>query len=1196
MSIRFSSTPLAGALISTGRFGEWRVNSRGEDYQHGGIDLRCSTNTKVFAVADGVATVRKGPAAGLHVVINHENFQTKYSHLNQAVYVPSAAVVGSADIASSNFKNEGDTFRVKAGDVIGLSGGEVGHPNAGASQGPHLHFELRRAVESLAARSGTLSTTYSAKTEDPTPYLTQVNGQEISFRGNETVRGGGIPFGQISVFRQGQRPTVITDKTPAISPFIASLDSFHPNIQYELTKRSYATETVQSHMPFVKLTSLSKVLNKHLGGGGTDGVNQNVYCPTLGPHGKQSVSFEDIYSPLSGRSLIGYATKDDNGKFISTPVVVEEGSDQTDAPNIPMAGIVSMTTERSTAGPMGVRGGLFKANIKIVAHSVGQLNALLVYFLRPATRVILEFGRRSSNPDETITPFNWNRSLNDISSELKGLVTAKKDQREFIKYYVYGNTGNYDIFIGYVVNFKLNYTGKNTYEIDLTVHSIQQFEVPVKLTGAQSLCSTSPAYLDNCKVMDITAYFNPDENWRYNSFDTLLSRTVNADINKDKEKKLFDYKEHVIKLLGDAADASSGYLISWQYFTDIVLNNEDYGLPSVFQLLDDAEDTKALLARSTLAPFTSSVLEINEDKVVNAQVSWHKSLRSTDPSTMIIYNPQATNALSDAELLARLQSTNPNASSGASSNTRVSAPITGSQQVGPFVPLVNSSSDADIGSLYNGVWINTNAIKEAFGSADTITSAFSRLLSKMNAATEGFWNLQLISDDTTSPGVHIIDAGLSKQVDKVVREDTPSKPVFSNTVKDFAFSDAEPDKPRFLYQFNRKLRRFNSDDIGSELLDIKLEAALPQVIAVQAIAGVGGVAQSGTWEAIRIDELKEIALFKEIYPDCKKLEETTAAQNVRAAETCEPSPTAGRLQQLQSEQAKIDSLVTDYNVAASGAAGGAAIAALATSLRNRNEVADLQSRLNPTIAALSKNYLNSFGRALLLVEYDKTKMMKELTSNVESSARHPFNSSNLTKTTVDLTLPGIGGIDLFQAFTVARVPNILDRGYYIVTKVNHEFSTDRGWITKIQGRFRYKPATKAQPPAAVARVSETEQERAARESFEASDRLDLMLSPEATAPATGTSPAQQPPAQVRPTDARTSSRAGAPAQPVQQSDAARRAAVRQKRNALRGQIAETKAELRKLNKGKLGNQNASRRADLQEQLTAFENLFSQTRY
>jgi hypothetical protein len=113
-------------------------------------------------------------------------------------------------------------------------------------------------------------------------------------------------------------------------------------------------------------------------------------------------------------------------------------------------------------------------------------------------------------------------------------------------------------------------------------------------------------------------------------------------------------------------------------------------------------------------------------------------------------------------------------------------------------------------------------------------------------------------------------------------------------------------------------------------------------------------------------------------------------------------------------------------------------------------------RNNPGMLALVREYAATYGQAIDLVESNISKIVDLLDSNKEEEI-HPFNVSNLTKTVVDLTIPGIGGILLFQAFAVDRVPNILRRGYYVVTKVAHEFSVDNGWITKIQGRFRFKP-------------------------------------------------------------------------------------------------------------------------------------------
>jgi hypothetical protein len=989
MTIEIKHLPLSKLDSYTAPFNERRLRRGGDIALHAGIDLPASQGSAVYAVNAGIVSIGEETGYGYNITIRHFStptdtvlqFTTRYAHLSKF--------------------NVTDGSWVWAGTQIGRSGGTPGTVGAGRSDGPHLHFEILDST---------------GKKINPQGYLEEFQNKRLAYTGKTKL---GAVVGTRTVTANAS-----TGTTPGISPYIASLDSFHPNIQYELTRRSYASDAIHSHFPFVKLTSLSKVLAGNTVDGG------EVYCPTLGPHGVSSTSFEDIYTPIAGRSVVGFATKNDNGTLVSTDVVVEDSATETDAPNIPMPGIVGMTTERSTAGPMGTRGGLFKANVKLMAHSVGQLNALLRYFLRPATRVILEFGRMSSNPDEQISPFDWKRPLPDIERDLGDLVTGRVDQRDFIKQYVYGNNGNYDIFIGYVVNFKTNYTGKNTYEIDLTIHSIQQFEVPVKLTGARSLCAAEPAYIDQCKVMDISSYFNTDENWRYNSFDSLLSYTLES--SSTKYPTLYPYKGHVIRLLGGSTDDPASYLVSWQFLTDVVMNDDEYGLPSVFQLLTEEEDTRAILKKSLLAPFTPELLEAEPTRLIGAQVSWHEHLRSTDPNTMIIYNSNANNDEDISVYRSLLRQDNKLERSEA-----ISAKIKDNPDVKNFVRLGTDDEVMNVGSLYQGVWINSNAIKSAFSSADTISTAINRLLMAMNSAVEGFWNLQLLSDDTTQPGIHVVDMGMSKPVDKEIADVIPLPQDLK--ISDFYESAAVEDTPKYLYQFNRKSKRLLSDDIGSELLDIRLEASLPQVIAVQAIAGIGGIAQQGTWEALDVNELKSISLFEGIYPTCNI--------NPDDIRTCKGNPNQDRLNEIE-------------RVLAAPPARGRGNVRDRDRDRRRNletERDKLAVSLAPQTTSFLKNHLNQFGAAILLVENDKTRMMRYLGAGRESRTMHPFNSSNLTKTIVDLTLPGIGGIQLFQAFTVARVPNILDRGYYIVTKVSHEFSTQRGWTTKLQGRFRYKP-------------------------------------------------------------------------------------------------------------------------------------------
>ena len=85
---------------------------------HGGIDFGVAVGSPVRAAADGKVEIA-GPVSGFgnHIRIQHDGFETSYSHLSE---IPDAIKPGVA---------------VKQGDFIALSG------NTGLSTGPHLHFE-----------------------------------------------------------------------------------------------------------------------------------------------------------------------------------------------------------------------------------------------------------------------------------------------------------------------------------------------------------------------------------------------------------------------------------------------------------------------------------------------------------------------------------------------------------------------------------------------------------------------------------------------------------------------------------------------------------------------------------------------------------------------------------------------------------------------------------------------------------------------------------------------------------------------------------------------------------------------------------------------------------------------------------------------------------------------------------------------
>lgn len=925
----------------------------------------------------------------------------------------------------------------------------------------------------------------------------------------------------------------------SISPFLGSLESFHPNIQYELTRRRIAENTIHSHIPFVKLTSLVEVQSTHLQG------TPKAWCPSLGIHGEPEVTFEDIYLPQDNRSIIGYAftTAQVNGRYTRIPVVVPNNNanatdtntiagQATDQRRIPMPGIAEVNAERGTAGGFGVRGGLMKAELKILAYSIGQINTLLTYYLRPSTRVVLEWGRVSSNPEEKIFPYPWEqKNAAQIADDFTALLLNPKAQTAFINNHIYSSNGNYEIFIGYVAKFDLKYNKNNVYEVSLTIHSVQQFEMPTIHTGVKSLCFNA---VDKCRVMDIREYFDETYSWKPNSFRNLLNaeaeRATPSPQTQQREPASpgtkRGYGDHVIGIK-NAAPGTSGagsvqagtqeneFYVSWKFFVEKILNDPLRGVLSLIpsdngSATDPTNEprtinTQELLRLGMLRPIQSisqeELLRKSKTQLVANEVGYHPNLRSTNPEVMVIYNPTAQNKRSANERQSFLDLQNaavrePEDREEFTKNTHIMEWMRRSD-VGPFKNIQGTGEQASSGLLTEGVWINTKAIKQAFMSTDTATAAINSLLSSMNAATEGYWNLQLYSTDRHNSGLFVVDMGLSKRIQPTSQptvasetnkvEIDPEERESNNILR--GISDVTPYryrledpsvendkfmvkgyKPKYRYMFNRGIKRFSDGELGSDLIDLNIEFGLPQAIAVQAIAGVGGAAQKSTLNAINVKELQEISLLKNIFTECDdtctdadcsdnttQLNQLVALKNQTAEELIKfntnnppggeasPSdpvtPVAGGVEtQRQQLQDAATKAATDY------------------------EYALVQRSFGTTMVIDKFRELASLGTLLEYVEFNPSAMIRKLnldSTNAEDGRplpfAHAFNSSNLTKTVVSLTLPGIGGIELFQSFQVDRVPSILDSGFYMVTKVNHKFSPNSGWTTTLEGRYRYDP-------------------------------------------------------------------------------------------------------------------------------------------
>lgn len=144
-NVGITLAPPASGLYKCGPGNRWihPTNHTGHDsrnygqqratHVHEGDDIGVPVGTTIYAAHDGtIVSARTHSGYGYAVYIRHsDGLETRYGHLSKF----------SPGLESSTDNRE---IPIKAGQVIGWSGGARGAVGAGDSTGPHLHYEVRR--------------------------------------------------------------------------------------------------------------------------------------------------------------------------------------------------------------------------------------------------------------------------------------------------------------------------------------------------------------------------------------------------------------------------------------------------------------------------------------------------------------------------------------------------------------------------------------------------------------------------------------------------------------------------------------------------------------------------------------------------------------------------------------------------------------------------------------------------------------------------------------------------------------------------------------------------------------------------------------------------------------------------------------------------------------------------------------------
>ena len=317
-------------------------------------------------------------------------------------------------------------------------------------------------------------------------------------------------------------------------------------------------------------------------------------------------------------------------------------------------------------------------------------------------------------------------------------------------------------------------------------------------TNNPDLANDASNNKENTYITSIREYFAPQSRFNY-----LLNNMVN-----DPAIIKFDEPDNANEVSGPSSPAGSGtptndlgqeqtFYITLDKFINYFINDASDGVAKIVNAsMNISDNINSKNNKNDSIELLVGVTDIN--------VGYNEILRSTDPSSVLIVNQRAMDiAKGDVSPLLKdyLETV------GQTPKTETDEkPIVSKIKSNQFVQTEPDRNPSGIASAVTGIWLNSKMIQEIFLQARTFHEAIETILNRLNAATEGYWDLSLMYDEEYSM-FRIVDGNL-KEV---------------------------PSSPQKIYTFNKGLPNNPSSQgvEGSEVLNIKINMDYPKLLISQ---------------------------------------------------------------------------------------------------------------------------------------------------------------------------------------------------------------------------------------------------------------------------------------------------------------------------------------------------------------------------